>query len=87
MKRKIDSSVCVSLIAFVLILCGIVYYRPTLLMFLPLLISVGVLFLQSRVSRFAFLLGALNSIIYAASFWKMTLYTSSFYVLLFSFPI
>lgn len=53
----------------------------------PLYISLFIMFLQTRVNRYAFLLGGLNSIIYAAIYFYYTLYASAFYAFLFSFPL
>lgn len=63
-----------------------VYFKLNILEVLPLFISIVVLFLQTRVSRFAFLLGAINSVLYAAVFVHMTLYSQAAYSFLISFP-
>ena len=54
---------------------------------LPLLISLVVMLLQSAANRYAFLLGGLNSIIYALVYISYTLYSSAASALLLSFPI
>ena len=54
---------------------------------LPLLISLIVMLLQSAANRYAFLLGGLNSVIYAIVYISFTLYSSAASALLMSFPI
>lgn len=53
----------------------------------PLYISVIIIFLQSGVNRFAFLLGAVNSLFYAAVYVYDGLYLTAVYAALFSFPV
>lgn len=53
----------------------------------PLYISVCIIFLQSGVNRFAFLLGAFNSLFYAAVYVYDGLYLTAVYAALFSFPV
>ncbi len=54
---------------------------------MPLYISLIIALLQSRVNRFASLLGGLNSILYGGVYIYYNLYGSAFSALLFSFPI
>lgn len=65
---------------------GIVYHQ-TFFRILPLFISIVIAFLQSRVSRFAPLLGGINSVLYAAVYFHYTLYASAAYALLVSCPL
>lgn len=53
----------------------------------PLYISVCIIFLQSGVNRFAFLLGAINSLFYTAVYIYDGLYLTAVYAALFSFPV
>ena len=53
---------------------------------LPLMISAVVMFMQTRVNRYAFLLGSINSLIYVGAYISMKLYGSAFSALLLSFP-
>lgn len=53
----------------------------------PLYISVCIIFLQSGVNRFAFLLGAINSLFYAVVYVYDGLYLTAVYAALFSFPV
>lgn len=54
---------------------------------LPLLISAIIMFMQTRVNRYAFLIGSINSLIYALAYFYMKLYGSMLSALLFSFPL
>lgn len=53
---------------------------------IPLYVSILILFLQSGVNRWAFLLGAINSLFYAAVYIYDGLYLTAVYCALFSFP-
>ena len=57
------------------------------LLVLPLLVSVIVGFLQSKVNRYCFLIGAINSVFYAVAYYMMTLYATAAYAFLVSFPL
>lgn len=81
--------------SFIYILAAITFFllcissylvKASFLNVLPLFVSIFVMFLQTRVNRFAFLLGALNSILYAIIYFYMTLYSTALYALLVSFP-
>lgn len=76
-----------ALIIFLLMLTVIIYYKPSALLCIPLIVSVIVMLLQSRVNRYAFALGASNSILYAIAYAKMTLYSTATYSFLVSFPL
>ena len=56
-------------------------------MTLPLTISIFIMLLQTGVNRHAFLMGGINSIIYAAVDFSMEIYASALYAILFSFPL
>lgn len=68
-------------LSFFLIVIGILHYRPSPFLFIPLLVSAVVMFLQSRVNRYAFLIGAINSILYAIAYIKMSLYATALYAI------
>lgn len=74
----------ITLIAIVV--CAILFDQPFLNL-LPLLISLIVMFLTAQVNRYCFLLGGVNSLIYAISDFTRLLYASAFQALLISFPI
>ena len=54
---------------------------------MPLFVSLIVMLLQSQANRYAFLLGGINSLIYAAVDFSFTLYSSAASAILISFPI
>ena len=71
----------------VLITVAGIYYKQSFLRILPLYISLIIGMLQSRVNRYASLLGSFNSLLYGAVYIYYSLYGSAFSALLFSFPI
>jgi len=86
-RRKMDSkkiSFGVFCVSFCLIIAGIIYFRPEPLMFLPVVVSALVMFLQSRVNRYAFFVGAINAVLYTIAYIKMSLYATAAYALLVS---
>lgn len=58
-----------------------------ILIVIPLYVSICVLFLQSGVNRWAFLVGAINSLFYAAVYIYDGLYLTAVSAALFSFPV
>lgn len=85
MKRR--TFLIYEIIILSLMIAGIICYRPPVLTYISLLISMAVMFLQSKVNRYAFLVGALNSILYAVAYVKMQLYATALYALAFSCPL
>lgn len=85
-KTKI-ASLLYEAVVFLLMLAGILYYRPSVFSYIPLLVSVVVMLLQAKVNRYAFLLGAANSILYAVAYVKMSLFATALYALLVSCPL
>ncbi len=71
----------------VLITAAGIYFHQSFLRILPLYISLIIGMLQSRVNRYANLLGSINSLLYGAVYIYYNLYGSAFSALLFSFPI
>lgn len=84
-KEKLSFGVFV--ISFFMIVIGIIFYRPSPLLFIPLLVSAGIMFLQARVNRYAFMVGAINAGLYAIAYMKMSLYTTALYAILVSCPL
>lgn len=74
-------------ISFSLIVIEIIHYKPSPLLFIPLLVSAFVMFLQSRVNRYAFVVGAINSVLYAIAYVKMSLYATALYAVFVSCPL
>lgn len=64
-----------------------IYTRQAVLNILPLYVSLVIGMLQSRVNRYASLMGSLNSILYGVVYIYFHLYGSAFSALLFSCPI
>jgi len=78
---------CLASIMFCYLIISWYWFRLPVMRVLPLMISICVMFLQANVNRYAFLLGGLNSLLYAFAYCSMTLYTSAAYAVLFSFPL
>ena len=64
-----------------------IYTKQAFLNIFPLYVSLIIAMLQSRVNRFASLMGSLNSILYGVVYIYFHLYGSAFSALLFSCPI
>lgn len=71
----------------VLITVAGIYFKQNFLRIIPLYISLVIALLQSRVNRYASLLGSMNSLLYGAVYIYYSLYGSAFSAILFSFPI
>lgn len=71
----------------VLITAAGIYFHQSFLRILPLYISLVIGLLQSRINRYANLLGSINSLLYGAVYIYYNLYGSAFSAILFSFPI
>ncbi len=74
-------------VTFVGILSTAIIFKQNPIKTLPLFISLFVMFLQARVSRYAFLVGGINSILYAISYVLMGLYATAIYAFASSFPL
>ncbi len=71
----------------VLITVAGIYFKQDFLNILPLYISLIIGMLQSRVNRYASLMGSINSLLYGAVYVYYSLYGSAISAILFSFPI
>ena len=71
----------------VIIVSSVIAVKQPPYMTLPLTISIFIMLLQTGVNRHAFLMGGINSIIYAAVDFSMEIYASALYAILFSFPL
>lgn len=69
--------------AVLITVTGIVF-KQSFIRILPLYVSLFVSLLQSKVSRIAYLLGGINSILYALVYFSFKLYASALYAVLFS---
>ncbi len=81
---------------FIFVLMGItgvlitftgIYYKQDFLRILPLYISLVIAMLQSRVNRYASLMGSINSLLYGVSYIFYGIYASAISAFLFSFPV
>ena len=79
--------ICLMVITAVLITVTGIVYEQSLLRILPLYISLVIAFLQSRVNRFAPLLGGINSVLYAIVYLYYGLYASAIYAIIISGPL
>lgn len=71
----------------VLLTAAGIFFHQSFFRILPLYVSLVVMILSSKVSRYAFLLGGLNSILYAAVYFYYGLYGVAAQAILFSFPM
>lgn len=71
----------------ILITVAGIYFNQSFFRILPLYISLVIGLLQSRVNRYASLLGSMNSLLYGVVYFYYNLYGSVFSAVLFSFPI
>ena len=85
-KRDIFIIVLMAITAALITAAGI-YYKQGFLRILPLYISLVVGLLQSRINRYASLIGSMNSLLYGVVYIYYSLYGSAFSALLFSFPV
>ena len=53
----------------------------------PLTISIFIMLLQTEINRYAFLIGGINAVIYATTYFIIGIYALAWYSLLFSFPL
>lgn len=90
-KQKFDAK---TIIIFILMACtavGItasaIYNKQNFIEIMPLYVSLVIALLQSKVNRFASLLGSFNSIVYAIVYFGFKIYGAALSALLFSFPI
>lgn len=86
LKDNLFVFICAS-ITFVAILASAIIFKQNPIVTLPLFISLFVMFLNARVSRYAFLVGGLNSILYAVSYLFIGLYAMAINALVISFPL
>lgn len=73
-----------ALVDFVLITASGIYFGCKVWQMIPLWVSLVVMIMQTKVNRYAFILGGCNSIWYAAVYFSQELYASAAYVLFFS---
>ncbi len=74
-------------VTFVGLVSTALIFHQQFIKLLPCLISLFVMVLQSRANRYGYLLGGLNSLVYAAGYYLLGLYSSMTYAVAFSFPM
>lgn len=85
-KKDIFMFVLMGITAVLITAAGI-HFNQSFLRILPLYISLVIGMLQSRVNRYASLIGSLNSLLYGVVYFYYGLYGSLFSAVLFSCPI
>ncbi len=88
MRSKKDIFIFILMICTgVLITATAIYNKQNFLQIMPLYVSLIIGMLQSRVNRFASLMGSINSLLYGAVYFYFNLYGSALSAILFSCPI
>ena len=85
-KENLPRIILVAVTAATITVTGVIF-RQSIIRIIPLYVSLIVGILQSRASRYALLIGGINSILYALVYVYLGLYASAGYALLFSFPL
>ena len=85
-KENLFIIICAS-VTFICVLSGAIIFKQNPIKTLPLFVSLIVMLLNAKVSRYAFLLGGINSVFYAISYTLMGLYATAIYALVTSFPL
>ncbi len=85
-KLPVAIIVLMLITAVLVTICGIVFKQDVWKM-IPLYVSLFIALLQSRVSRFAPLLGGANSLLYTAVYFSYALYGQALYALFVSCPL
>ena len=88
MRSKKDIFIFILMICTgVLITATAIYNKQNFLQIMPLYVSLIIAMLQSRVNRFASLMGSINSLFYGAVYFYFNLYGSALSAVFFSCPI
>ncbi len=85
-RKRIAFLIPIVTVAILLTITG-VYFHQSFLKILPLYISLFVMTLSANVSRYALLVGGVNSVLYAMIYFSYQLYGMAAYALFISFPI
>ncbi|MBQ9783428.1 MAG: nicotinamide mononucleotide transporter [Clostridia bacterium] len=85
-KTNLFLCITVATTFLAILITGIVFGQEFWRM-LPLFISLVVMLLQAKVNRYAYLLGGLNSVLYAIAYFSMGIRESALSALLMSFPL
>lgn len=79
--------IIIILVMATLITASALYFHQSFFRILPLYISLFVMILSANVSRYAYLTGGLNSILYAVIYFYYGVYGVAFQAMFFSFPV
>ncbi|MBE7057232.1 MAG: nicotinamide mononucleotide transporter [Ruminococcaceae bacterium] len=85
--RKIKFNEILAIIATLLLIAGHIIFKPEWYVVFPLYISMIVKFLNSNVSRYAFLLGGINCIFHGIASIALTLYSTAACAILLLLPL
>ncbi len=80
-------TLCIMATTAILITVSAVVFKQSAWRTLPLYVSLFIALLQSRVNRFAPLIGSVNSLVYALVYFSYNLYASALYAVLVSCPL
>ena len=86
-SKKILFTLIMLFITAVGITVSMILFTPNRLMVVPLYVSLFISLLQTRINRYAPLIGGINSILYFAVYMYSGIYATAFYALLFSCPL
>jgi len=75
------------LVTFLLLVCAALVTGQKFLFMIPLFVSLFVMALQSEANRFGYLIGGINSLIYAAVYVFFGLYATAINCVIISFPL
>ena len=87
MKTKITPILLCTIAEFIAVSVLSVVFKVEFYNALPLLISAVVMFMQTGVSRYAFLVGGINSVLYSLVYFSMELYSGALSAIAISFPL
>ena len=87
LSEQINLTTLLMLITAIAVTVTGILFDQSILRILPLYISMFISLLQSRVNRYAPLVGAFNSLLYAGVYFYYGLYASVLYAVLVSFPL
>jgi len=87
LSEQINLTTLLMLITAIAVTVTGILFDQSILRILPLYISMFISLLQSRVNRYAPLIGAFNSLLYAGVYFYYGLYASVLYAVLVSFPL
>lgn len=87
MKKERILDISMMTITFILIVATAIVFKQSFFRILPLFISLFVMLLQSKVNTVGYLIGGINSILYAVVFIHYGIYASAAQAFFFSFPL